>query len=101
MYHLLGRQAGAEQPGKLWTHQTAAGRQPAVHHAWHLHLQCKHIFLGRNSQSMSGLSDCREAISIVLLTGGISTDVTNAGRSVLITAASVSRAKDSNKHKMP
>jgi hypothetical protein len=50
---------------------------------------------------MSGLSDCREAISIVLLTGGISTDVTNAGRSVLITAASVSRAKDSNKHKMP
>ncbi len=69
MHHLLGRQAGAEQPGKLWTHQTAAGRQIAVHHAWHLHLQCEHIIFSSNSQTMYGLSDCREAISIVLLAG--------------------------------
>jgi len=71
MHHLLGRQAGAQQPGKLWTYQTAAGRQIAVHQAWHLHLQCKHIFFRLNSQTMYGLSDCREAISIVLLAGNI------------------------------
>lgn len=69
MHHLLGRQAGAEQPGKLWTHQTAAGRQIAVHHAWNLHLQCEHIFLRLNSQTMYGRSDCRKAVSVVLLAG--------------------------------
>ena len=71
MYHLLGRQAGAEQPGKLWTHQTAAGRQLAVQHAWHLHLQCQHIMFHMNNQTMYGLSNCRAAISIVLLVGNM------------------------------